>query len=151
MPKPRSEVLDYTYACAGPMHVGAIVFHSRLVYRLSNKDYGYCVSAGRPLDGTFNFIQLEDVIFKTVTGKHDCKQLLFNLGVIIMFPLGLGLLMHMPLAALFAKELLPDHSVTQRTEESLCPAVKHWCAGCSMFQGMKYILLGMIPLPLYLF
>lgn len=105
----------------------------------------------RPLDDTLNFAQLDDIIFKMVTGKHDCKQLLFNLGIMIMFPLGLGLLTHTPLAALFAKELLPDHFVTQRTEESLHPAVKHWCAGCSVFQGTKYILLGMIPLLLYLF
>ena len=35
------------------MYVTATVFHSRVVYGFSNKDYGYCASARRPLDGTF--------------------------------------------------------------------------------------------------
>ena len=35
------------------VYVTATVFHSRVVYGFSNKDYGYCASARRPLDGTF--------------------------------------------------------------------------------------------------
>ena len=37
------------------VYVTATVFHSRVVYGFSNKDYGYCASARRPLDGTFKF------------------------------------------------------------------------------------------------
>ena len=34
--------------------VTAAVFHSSVEYGFSNKDNGYCASARRPLDGTFN-------------------------------------------------------------------------------------------------
>ena len=37
------------------VYVTATVFHSPVVYGLSNKDYGYCARACRPLDGTFKF------------------------------------------------------------------------------------------------
>ena len=35
------------------VYVTVTVFHSHVVYGFSNKDYGYCTSARRPLDDTF--------------------------------------------------------------------------------------------------
>ena len=41
----------FNYTCAGAQP--RPLFPSRVVYDFSNKDYGYCASAHRPLDGTF--------------------------------------------------------------------------------------------------
>ena len=37
--KSSTSALDYTCACARPVHICAAVFHSHVVYRFSNKDY----------------------------------------------------------------------------------------------------------------
>ena len=50
----------------GPyIYVATAIFHSCVVYGFSNKDYGYCTSTPRPLDG---------IILQAVTkGKgFDC-------------------------------------------------------------------------------
>ena len=59
----KVEVLHTNVQLYVRVYVTATVFHSRVVYGFSNKDYGYCESARRPLDGTFK--ALERIMTKT--------------------------------------------------------------------------------------
>ena len=58
------------------MYVTATVFHSRVVYGFSNKDYRYCASARRPLDDTFKTITQQGAVNLAQTKIHAIKVIL---------------------------------------------------------------------------
>ena len=61
--------------------VTAAVFHSRVVYGFSNKDYGYCASARRPSDGTFN----RDVGMSRIEREEEQKDAYTHPYIFVFF------------------------------------------------------------------